>query len=283
MFLNKISNVFGFTVFIMSTLFLFSFCKKERTIDNETQTVIDNSICEQQFNTIIQTINEKIYGSMSLQGFRINSCESARWISPSDTTIDNSGAYISSTLPTFTLNYTELSCLDADGVKKLGKIYITPTHKWTNIKTTMPPITHTLTIGFNNYSTDGVFIDGKMVVIKNGNTLKTKVEGHCSNSSKTFNITYSSDKSIDLLSDGSIKVWGTSNGTNRNGKTFVTNINQTNPLIKKNNCKFISSGLIEVSPQGFSTRTVNYGSGNCDDDANYTLNGQVIAFKLKNN
>jgi hypothetical protein len=43
----------------------------------------------------------------------------------------------------------------------------------------------------------------------------------------------------------------------------------------------MTSGTVDVTPDGFKTRTVDFGNGACDDDATYTVNGQTISFKLK--
>jgi hypothetical protein len=38
---------------------------------------------------------------------------------------------------------------------------------------------------------------------------------------------------------------------------------------------------MELTPDGFKTRTVDYGNGVCDDNATFTVNGSTVAFKLK--
>jgi hypothetical protein len=57
------------------------------------------------------------------------------------------------------------------------------------------------------------------------------------------------------------------------------------PLTKRANCQFISSGILNLTPEGFKTRTVDYTSGTgkdaCDDDATFSVNGNTVAFKLK--
>ena len=80
-------------------------------------------------------------------------------------------------------------------------------------------------------------------------------------------------------SDDIFSISGSSSGKNREGRTFTTTI--TNPLIKKTNCKWLSSGTLELTPNGFAARTVDFGSGTCDDDATFTVNGQTISFKLQ--
>ena len=101
-----------------------------------------------------------------------------------------------------------------------------------------------------------------------------------------WTIKYSSNKTITMNNNGTPLVFvddfttvsGTSNGTNREGRNFSVTINS---IIKPLNCKWITSGSLDLTPEGLSKRTVDYGNGACDDDATYTVNGQTIAFKLK--
>lgn len=64
-------------------------------------------------------------------------------------------------------------------------------------------------------------------------------------------------------------------------RTFTVDVPQSSPLVKKASCQFISSGILNLTPDGFKTRTVDYGNGNCDDDATLSVNGNTVAFKLK--
>ena len=80
-------------------------------------------------------------------------------------------------------------------------------------------------------------------------------------------------------SDDIFSISGNSVGKNREGRNFTTSI--TNALIKKTNCKWISSGTLKLTPDGFATRTVDFGSGACDDDATFTVSDQTISFKLQ--
>jgi hypothetical protein len=37
----------------------------------------------------------------------------------------------------------------------------------------------------------------------------------------------------------------------------------------------IVSGTIEMNPEGKSTRTIDYGNGNCDNEISVTVNGKT--------
>jgi hypothetical protein len=58
--------------------------------------------------------------------------------------------------------------------------------------------------------------------------------------------------------------------------------------VKHNSCEFISGGIMTLTPEGFETRTIDYGysvspnpANGCDEDASFNVNGNTIAFKLK--
>ena len=69
------------------------------------------------------------------------------------------------------------------------------------------------------------------------------------------------------------------NGVNRNGKAYDIKI--TKPLIKRFGCSYIESGIVELTPEGLSTRTIDYGDGTCDNKAKLTINGNSFDFTLK--
>lgn len=281
-------NLIVFASMILSSLVIFNSCKKKE-VDNETQSVVDNALCEQQFMSIGPLVNSK--GTDPAQaGFRTSSCGDGLWLYPNasssglDTTINPStGAYTYSVMPTFTIDYSGTTCPDIDNVVKKGKIFITPSHKWSAVKTFSTVTTHTTTVTLDNYTVDGIKMDGVIKLIKTGNIIRTIViGGHCSNSSEGWDIYYEADKTTQISNDGqTISIWGESNGTTRDGRNFTTSISSSNPIIKKRNCKWISQGSISLTPEGFKTRIVDFGDGTCDNDATFTVNGQTISFKLQ--
>lgn len=265
--------------FIIITLSLITFesCKKTPTVDNETQSVVDNAICEQQFMTIAPNVNSKGSGSPKNQGFKTTStCGtwSVATTNMSDTITNAAGTYTNGPV-TFEINYA--GCIDNDGITKSGKIIIKSTHKWSMLTGTNTAIA-TTTVSFNNYTVDGVLYDGSVIITKSTNTLTTKViGGHCTNSG--WNIYYDCDKTFTKNANGDYTINGTSTGTNREGRTFTTNI--LTPLFKPSNYKFITSGTLELTPNGFKTRTVDFGNGTLDDQATFTVDGQTFTFTMK--
>ena len=60
-------------ILISTTILTFESCKKTPTVDNESQSVVDNAICEQQFMTIAPNVNSKGSGSPKNAGFKTTS------------------------------------------------------------------------------------------------------------------------------------------------------------------------------------------------------------------
>jgi hypothetical protein len=246
-------------------------------VDNETQSVVDNAICEQQFMSIQPIVSDK---SISEQGVkRINTCESFNIVSGDTTDANNDKVYDNGPV-TFQIDYGT-GCVGSDGVLRTGKINFTTAKRWSVYN-------NTVTIDLVGYKANTVSYSGQLKITRPDSlTITTEViNGHCTDGN--WNIDYACTKTMKQIagyntkgdvSDDEFSFTGSSNGKNREGRNFTTSI--TNALIKKMACKYISSGTLELTPDGFKTRTVDFGSGTCDDDATFTVNGQTVSFKLK--
>ncbi|MBC7693976.1 MAG: hypothetical protein H7141_00875 [Burkholderiales bacterium] len=282
-------NIIISAILIASSFITLNSCKKKaEDADGETQSVVDNSICEQQFMAIAPVVNEKGINQAGIK--KTTSCDS--WtilgaVSGTNTpnvssdTIVNANGYYQNGPVSFLLDYGT-GCISFDGLSfKSGIIKITTAKRWSAFN-------NIVTIELQTYKVNNVTYTGQVRISKPDSVTFSMeiVNGHCTNGS--WNIDYAGNKTIKQMagfntknneSDDVIAITGNSSGVNREGKAFTTNI--TSALTKKSNCKWITSGTLDLTPEGFKTRTVDYGAGNCDDDATYTVNGQTIAFKLK--
>lgn len=285
------------------TLVTLNSCKKKQEVDSETQTVVDNAICEQQFVAIGPTVNEKGTGSPKSQGFKVAACgvwsvlppSGTNTVVPSDTAYNNTtGAYTNTYgFASFEIDYGTGGCAGSDNVVRSGKIKVQSTHKWSvvdSLAKAPSPIYYvapTVTVTLENYKADGITYSGTIILKKtttaSSTTIKTTVtNGRCTNGS--WNIEYYCERNVTISTSNGVttgSVWGTSGGKNREGRAFTTSISQSSPIIKKSNCKYISSGTIDISPDGFKTRTVDFGNGNCDNKATFTVSGQTIEFTMQ--
>lgn len=274
-------KITGISVAIITTSLLFlGSCKKKTEVDNETQSVVDNAICEQQFMSIQPMVNTKGIQEKGIK--KIYSCETWNIIS-GDTTDANSDKIYDNGPVTFQIDFGSVGCVGIDGKIRTGQINITTSKRWSGLGTSDQVTTNLI-----NYKVNGITYSGTVTITKvDSVTLNTQItSGHCTNG--TWNIDWSCNKTLKQIAgystssddtDDAFQITGTTSGKNREGRNFTTNI--TTPIVKKSNCPYISSGVLELTPEGLATRTVDFGNGTCDDDATFTVNGQTVSFKLK--
>ena len=80
------------------------------------------------------------------------------------------------------------------------------------------------------------------------------------------------------LSDDVFFTTGNSSGVDRNGVPFTVQITQA--LRKNANCDWIVSGVEEITRNNGSTRTLDFGNGDCDNIVEVTVNGQTIIMHI---
>ncbi len=76
-----------------------------------------------------------------------------------------------------------------------------------------------------------------------------------------------------------LSITGTASGTTASGVAFTTTI--TKGLRIESSCSNIVSGTLEISGPTFSTRTIDYGNGDCDRQATLSINGNTSTFLLR--
>ena len=284
----KKNNILA-AILLVSSVITLNSCKKKTEVDNESQSVVDNAICEQQFMSIQPVVSEKgitqsgIKRTSSFETWTILGALGNATITPSanDTIDANSDGFYDNGPVTFRLTYGA-GFLGNDGIARTGSLNITTAKRWSQFN-------NTVTIDLVNFVVNGSVTYSGQIKITRTNSLTVTCDvtnGHCTNGS--WNIDYSGTKTLtqiggqstpNIEADDIYSITGNSSGVNRDGRAFTATI--TNALIKKSSCKFITSGSLDLTPEGFKTRTVDFGSGACDDDATYTVNGQTISFKLK--
>jgi len=278
----KKTVIFSLLIAASSILLLDSCNKKKKEVDNETQSVVDNAICEQQFIAIQPVVNQKGINQAGIK--KINACES--WIilgaigtpsvtspGPQDTADVNSDGLYDNGPVTFQIDYGTTGCSGGDGIVRTGKINITTAKRWSVLN-------NTVTVDLVSYKYGNVTYSGSITISRPDSLTLTSTitNGHCTDGS--WNIDYSGTKTIKKTAGADeYSITGNSSGKNREGRNFTTNI--TSALVKKGSCKFITSGVLELTPDGFKTRTVDFGNGTCDDQATFTVNGQTVTFTMK--
>ncbi|MFI5134555.1 MAG: hypothetical protein ACHQD9_01760 [Chitinophagales bacterium] len=105
----------------------------------------------------------------------------------------------------------------------------------------------------------------------------TTFDGQTSNWSATKDKEWVAGSGTSDPSDDVYKFSGTLSGTNLNGVAYTATI--TTPLVK-NACDWYVSGTVDFTRTNMPTATLDYGNGNCDDQATVTVNGQTKTITL---
>jgi hypothetical protein len=275
--------------------FTFTSCHKKETVevDNETQSVVDNAVAEQEFMSIVPAVNGvaiKTKGTGADKDRVMAACDSLRIVSG-----DTLWSAPNHVAPTYSLSFGSSTCSPIPDAKlREGVIFITFYGKAKTSGSRMKFVMQNYKAANVDPSKKISYICDSIVVRTISNNPTTDIRlfnvkiynGKCLGPTNNWTTLYSTDRYIEHnMNNDDVKIWGTSNGTNREGRKFNVTVDQATPLTKHANCQFISFGILKLTPEGFKERTVDYTSGKgvdtCDDDATFSVNGNTIAFKLK--
>ncbi|MEZ4774334.1 MAG: hypothetical protein R3D00_14210 [Bacteroidia bacterium] len=180
-------------------------------------------------------------------------------------------------------------CVCKDGRTRSGKLTGTFTNLWDqeNVQLKITPENYTIT---NLLGTVFDFNFEKTITRENVtsdqpvfNILVTSAE---LTSEKGETITWSSRRKTTLISgagdlDPSNNVYsitGTASGVARNDVAFDVEI--TEPMVLDATCGFISSGIVVLTPEGKTARTIDYGDGTCDKEATVSIGDFTTTISL---
>ncbi len=271
---------FSKIVLVVTALILIAFvysCKKAE-VDTETQTCVDNSIADNMYSQVFPSTHRILVADQGVKPGSVNR------IGQTDTlfacaTITDISAF--GTFPfTFTIDYGT-GCTDPhDGRLRSGKLLVSLDNYWNEIGSS-------LTITFSDYKDSEISLKGSIVVKHDaiGQYTVSVVNGVCSTSK--WDIKYQSSYTYKWLQgfeteatvlDDIIEVSGSASGVNRKDLSFKTRI--LTPLVKAMNCKWVQKGVLEVTPDGKSARTLDFGDGTCDNKAKITVGGNTYDFEM---
>lgn len=185
-----------------------------------------------------------------------------------------------------TIDFGTVNCLCKDGRYRRGQIIVTYTGKYFDAGSSK-------TITFNNYYRNDNHIEGIRTITNMG--FNTAGNMYWNISAQNMHITHpdgsshswNSTRTREMIGGyGTVTIYddiylitGSFNGTDKNGTAFIANI--TSPLRREIMCHFFVSGIIEITKAGKPDRTLDFGSGNCDQFATVTCNGQIKTITLK--
>ena len=251
--------------------------KTEQDMNSDVQSVLDNLSADQAVENIFSTVNDYALNYLGTENPKI------------DTNIIvtiNPQFPLDSFPKTMIIDYGNgVAC--HDGCNRKGKISITFDGKWSLENSDQQIIA---AISFNSFYIDNNQIIGSMEMKNLGSTgsgpeflfssenSKIKfVDGQSTSWSMNRSVHWIAGyESINDLNDDVLFISGTITGVSRQGTGYYSEI--MNPLELYKSCfnGTFTKGRLEVTPQGLSTRTVDFGEGNCDREASVTINGLSI-------
>jgi hypothetical protein len=282
---SSFSRVILFSAALTMIIVLVNACKKDRP-DTDTQSSVDNSICEGEFSRIFPQLHGIAVGDSGVTKGGIDlplplgGCPDY-WIDSADILdgfpvtmwlyygSDNDGDSI-----------YEITCTGTDGKARQGIIKAVFDNHWNQAGSTV-------TMSLKNYYVNGIKFEGTVAVTRSGSTFaQTVSNGKCSkpsdwtilwNSSRTFTTLLGDTNTVN---DDVTWVAGSASGTDRNGKAFSVDIDPNNPL-KRTICPYITQGAQTIKLEGKKDRIIDYGDGTCDNIAVLTIDGNQFEFQLQ--
>lgn len=262
--------LFSSVLFVTAVAITFHSCKKQEP-DTETQSAVDNNICEDEFTKIMHGVNGFAINEQGVKGM-MSACPT---IIPPDTT----------TVPgwprTLILDYGTLGCTDLiDGKIRKGQIICEFSDRWRFVGSQIK-------INLVNFSVNGItYACDSMKFIHSALTaFTTKIfKGKCQ--SPNWLLEWECDRTLTQTSgfgdtityNDVFSLTGTASGKNRDSKNYSVSI--TTPLVKRSSCSWIESGRMDLTPEGLAVRTVDFGNGTCDNKASLIINGNTFDFTM---
>lgn len=178
------------------------------------------------------------------------------------------------------------SCTGEDGKVRSGKIIVT-----SGSFNTFPSIR---TKTFDNFYVDGKKIEGEVIktISKDQeNNIRTAeinedititFPDNEGSASRVANITRQYDRGARVVRlDNQVVSWGTVEFTRISGVKITKTIAQENPLVFRNACHHMVSGVVSVATSNNQNWTIDYGNGTCDNLAILTINGQAKEIRIR--
>jgi hypothetical protein len=279
---NRIITASLLTFFV--TAALVTGCRKDDE-DTDTSSSGDNAFAEATFNDINNIADEAGY-SGSVSNYRLGNDEGSLLSTCATVTFDSLNTADQDTIH---INFGSTNCTGNDGRARRGEILVYYSGRYRDSAST-----HTIT--FNNYFVDDNQVLGTKTVVNNGHNsaghlvYSITVNGQIILANNGGTITWNSQRQREWTQGESTAIWsddvysitGSASGTGANGHNFTVNI--TSPLIRNMalGCRrHFVQGIFELTPDNKPTRTVDFGTGACDDIATVTINNHTYTIHMR--
>jgi hypothetical protein len=274
-------NILRYFVVIAAASIVITSCKKEKDdeIDKDTSVAADNALAQRSFDDVKSIADEAASGSLS--SFLSPSTSQERMLLSSCATITHDTVSVPRTL---TINFGSTNCLCNDGRYRRGIINVSYTGGYRDSASV-----HTIT--FTNYYVNDHQLLGTKTVTNMGHNasgnlhFSVSVNGQMITADgRTINWTSNRDRewilgeSTPTRFDDVYLITGTASGSSSTGNSFTATT--ISPLRYEVSCHHLVSGSLSITPSSKPVRTVDFGSGSCDNQATVTINGNVYTITL---
>ena len=185
----------------------------------------------------------------------------------------------------WTFTYANEDCVDFFGNTKLGSVNVLLTGYWKNEGTSR-------TISYEDFSINGNKLEGTRTILNTGFneldnlTFERSFLDASYSQADTATMTWDSNRNVEmiagvetfLVADDEYMVSGGASGVNFEGKSFTASI--TNELHYMRCSMFPVSGSITIEIEGESSIYIDYGTGECDDIADMTVDDVTTEITL---
>ncbi|MFN8397986.1 MAG: hypothetical protein U0176_25440 [Bacteroidia bacterium] len=263
----RISPALGLAALL---LVAFSSCKNERnTWDGEVTSTVDQNFADSEFNSIRNMVDTEGTADSAIYGKTTGT--TGIFCPTSVTTVTVTG----SNTARLTIDFgTGSNCLD--GRLRTGKLHADFSGKWKDSGSTVVITPEGYTVGGYAFSFNAsVTVNGRDA--NNDLSWTTVVTDAVLTHPTAGTIDWSGTRTTTWVEgEGSgdpntyvYEVTGNSSGVARSGRGFQAQI--VTPLRIELSCRYITAGTLSISPQDLETRTLDYGTTGCDDQAELTV------------
>jgi hypothetical protein len=275
---------------IMGTGLMLSGCRKEKE-DNDTTATSDNAFAEAAFNDLATIAEQGSTGNVSSfkngeNGSLLSHCASVRFDTLNSSNTD-----------TLTIDFGPTNCPCHDGRNRRGKIFVYYTggmrYRDSGLVATIVPSNYFV----NNHQILGTkTVENKGHLPSSGNRLTwvINVNGSVIKADNGGTVTWTTNKTKVLVAGETsyngpinwlIAKWeltGTVSGTAASGENFT---GQTvTPLLRDMTCgqyrRFFTKGRFDFTPGNKPTRKVDFGNGDCDNQATVTIGNRTYTISM---
>ncbi|MFT4679518.1 MAG: hypothetical protein ACI84C_000405 [Flavobacteriales bacterium] len=249
-------------------------CKKDKETEYSIYSSQDNSRAEDLFNDVFKVVDEVASDTEGIRGGMAASC------------IDNIVIDTTSTPMSILIDFGDDDCESDDGRVRKGSILVTFTGRYREEGTV-------IVYEPNGYSVNGYIVDGTKTVTNLGENAIGNIEfaieiedGEITAPDNGYTMSWEASRIREwvegdnswFLIDDAYEITGSSVGVNRNGIPYTTQI--TSPLRAEIVCPYLTSGVMEIVPEGRETRVIDFGGGDCNNTVTVTVGGQTFSIAL---